>query len=397
METCIREKVQFIIISGDLYDANIPDLLSVKRAAEKMREVREAGIAIYVIYGSHDFSANATSMIDVLNSAGLFRKVVDFELADDRIRLNFFQDPQTGAKITGLSGRKGALEKSYYEMIDRASISSVEGFKIFAFHTSIDELRPPELTYTESTPLSTIPPEFNYYAAGHLHTRLEQHTRTHGSIVYPGPVFGATFTDLEDIAQGEKRGFYIIDFDDEVRGISFVEVKVCDIIYQVFNAEKKTARQVIQELENFATDIEVKEKIVLLKIKGTLSAGKPSDIDFNAVREALMQKGALAATINRYALSSEETLPIKVKGESRAAIEQELFKERLGSFSVDPSIEDARARTFLEKTLVGEEGADLARRLLNLLKTEQTELETKTTFQDRIWKDAREALDLDEP
>ena len=40
MDKCIEERVDFIIISGDLFDVNIPDLSSVKRTASKMREVR---------------------------------------------------------------------------------------------------------------------------------------------------------------------------------------------------------------------------------------------------------------------------------------------------------------------------------------------------------------------
>ncbi len=40
MDRCIRAGVEFIIISDDLFDVNIPALQTVKRAAEVMREVR---------------------------------------------------------------------------------------------------------------------------------------------------------------------------------------------------------------------------------------------------------------------------------------------------------------------------------------------------------------------
>ncbi|MCP8310332.1 MAG: metallophosphoesterase, partial [Candidatus Methylarchaceae archaeon HK01M] len=92
MEKCIEKKVDFIVISGDLFDVNIPDLLSVKRAASKMREVKANNIPIYVIYGSHDYSATAVSIVDVLQSTGLFEKVVDAKYDDDRLVLNFYRD-----------------------------------------------------------------------------------------------------------------------------------------------------------------------------------------------------------------------------------------------------------------------------------------------------------------
>jgi hypothetical protein len=45
---------------------NIPELQTVKQAAEVMREVRGPGESEYMFtYGSHDYSASATSMIDV--------------------------------------------------------------------------------------------------------------------------------------------------------------------------------------------------------------------------------------------------------------------------------------------------------------------------------------------
>ena len=58
IDRCISEKVSFVILAGDIFDSNIPDLASVRRAAEKMREAIDSGIRFYANYGSHDFSPN---------------------------------------------------------------------------------------------------------------------------------------------------------------------------------------------------------------------------------------------------------------------------------------------------------------------------------------------------
>jgi len=58
MDKCIEKEVDFVVISGDLFQSGIPDLVAVDNAVRKMREVREAGIPIYVIYGSHDYNPN---------------------------------------------------------------------------------------------------------------------------------------------------------------------------------------------------------------------------------------------------------------------------------------------------------------------------------------------------
>ena len=47
----IEEQVDFIIITGDFFDVNIPQLGPVKRAVEILKQARDSGIPVYMIYG----------------------------------------------------------------------------------------------------------------------------------------------------------------------------------------------------------------------------------------------------------------------------------------------------------------------------------------------------------
>lgn len=396
MNRCVEEKVDFIVISGDLFDANIPDLSSVIRAASKMREVREHNIPIYTIYGSHDYSATTVSIVDVLQSAGLFEKVVNAEFIEDKLKLNFFTDPKTKAKLTGISGRKTGLERTYFEQIDRESIRCETGFKIFLFHTAVEEFKPLDYIYAESIPLSEVPQSFQYCAGGHIHKRIEQHSEDSGYIVWPGPLFGSTFKDLEDSSNGERRGFYIIDFDDqEVRKLSFEEVKVCDIIYETISADGKTANQVEHELKEFASNVDCRGKVVLLRISGILTVGKPSDIDFQSALEEIRKKDPLVVVPNRNGLTTKEQEPVRVTGESRVEIETNLFKERIGAYRVDASLSPT-VKAALSNRLEGNSGLNLAVRLLSILRSERKENEKAGAFEERIWQEMQEALRLEE-
>ena len=118
IDRCIEDAVEFVIISGDMFDSNIPDLASVKRATGKIREARDKGIRFYVIYGSHDFSPNYASIVDVLDSAGLFTKVERSRKLDGGLRLDFVRD-QSGVALCGLSGKKLSLDRSDYESLDK--------------------------------------------------------------------------------------------------------------------------------------------------------------------------------------------------------------------------------------------------------------------------------------
>src|SRR5690348_14324334 len=75
LDRCLEARVDFILIAGDLFHVNVPDLAVVERAAAKLREVKDAGVPVYVWYGSHDYSPTERSIIDVLASSGLFVKV----------------------------------------------------------------------------------------------------------------------------------------------------------------------------------------------------------------------------------------------------------------------------------------------------------------------------------
>ena len=55
LDSCVQENVDFVIVSGDLFDATLPDLVIVQKAVEKIKEVKDKGIQFYLTYGSHDF------------------------------------------------------------------------------------------------------------------------------------------------------------------------------------------------------------------------------------------------------------------------------------------------------------------------------------------------------
>jgi DNA repair exonuclease SbcCD nuclease subunit len=396
LDLSVQEKVNFIIVSGDLFHVNIPDLNLVKTVVEKFREIREKGIEIYMVYGSHDYSPNVVSIVDILSSAGLFKKVVQAENSEDLIKLQFFRDEYTGAKIVGLSGRSGSLEKGYFEALDRDSLRVEDGFKIFVFHSAVNELKPISTASMESVPLSYLPPGFNYYAGGHIHKRVWEDVKGYGVIAYPGPLFGATFTDLEDTAGGERRGFYIIDFDGElVKTSRFIEIMVSEVIYEELDGEGKTAKQVEKNLLDLTTKINSSGNIVLIRVRGTLSSGRVGDIDFTQVRDLLMEKGATYVFINRVALTTEAATSVTLPGESVEEIESRLLNEVVASFKVDSTL-PPRVQKVLKERLTEQGGTALARQLLLVLKTEPLQDEKKREFENRVLQETLKVLKLEE-
>ena len=386
----IKEQVDFILITGDFFDVNIPQLAPVKRAVEILKQARDSGIAVYMIYGSHDFNTANISMIDILHSAELFIKPTDFQTNTDSVILKFFVDKKTGAKITGISGRKVGLDREMYEKLDKKNLEMEDGFKIFLLHKGIQEILPLDMNFRDSLPISLVPKGFDYYGGGHIHKRVEK--KINGSvIVYPGPLFGSSFQDLEETAKGEKRGFYIISFDKKILDCRFIEINLVDILYNEIVSSKWNSEKLEGEITKNISGLEVKNKIVLIKVKGKL-LGKRSNIDFGKFSLDISNRGALMSFINTNNLSTDETKVIAVHSDNKFDIEREIFHESIKNFQTEPALSD-KVKKQINSKLTGKTGESISISLLEILRNEKLENENTSTYDDRIFSFAKSVFD----
>jgi DNA repair exonuclease SbcCD nuclease subunit len=377
----IKEQVDFILITGDFFDVNIPQLAPVKKAVEILKRARDSGIPIYMIYGSHDFNTANISMIDILHSAELFIKPTEFQFNSDSVMLKFFVDKKTGAKITGISGRKVGLDKEIYEKLDKKKLESEDGFKIFLLHKGIQEILPLNMQFRDSLPISLIPKGFDYYGGGHIHKRVEKKI-DNSVIIYPGPLFGSTFQDLEETAKGEKRGFYIVSFDTQIFECKFIEIKVADILYKEIFSQKWSSEKLKDEITKNISELEVKNKIVLIKVKGKLF-GKRSNIDFGKFSLDISKSGAILSFININNLSTDETQSIVVQSSNKFDIEREIFHESIKNFQTESTL-SIKVKNQINSKLTGKPGENISISLLDILRNEKLENENTSTYEDRI-------------
>jgi hypothetical protein len=384
MDRCIKEDVDFIIISGDLFESGIPDLSAVDNAVKNMRQVRDADIPIYVIYGSHDYNPNGKSIIDILDSTGLFKKVVKGDTVNGKLELEFFTDAKTGVKLVGISARKAGLESKYYEILDRETLESEEGFKIFAFHTGLDEFKPKHLAKMESIPVSCLPRGFQYYAGGHIHEKSEHSLPHYDRIVFPGTLFAGSPRDFEASAKGSQRGFYIVHFSDSVEKVEFVPIELCKCFYHEYDVSNENSIQAQHELTKILRELDVNGRLALIKVYGELSGGKTSGLKFAELKKLLMDRGAIHVEFNKYGLSSKDYASIKVAGEDVTAISSRLFKENIGTVKLS------------NNALKGDSGASLAMELLKAIRQEQKMGETKKDYETRITGEAIKTLRLED-
>ncbi|MEK6907231.1 MAG: hypothetical protein AABW45_01770, partial [Nanoarchaeota archaeon] len=331
-----------------------------KRTAQALDKLRENDISCYVIPGSHDFSPSGKTMLDVLEKAGLMENAMKF----NNNKLSFTTD-KTNAKITGIFGLRQGLDRNYYANLDKESLENEQGFKIFMFHATLDEFKPKdqELVYGQS--YTDLPKNFNYYAGGHTHIVFNEFKEGYGLIAYPGPLFPNSFKELEELKHG---GFYVLD---DKLNIKRIEVKLKDVASFLINAENKTIEEVEEELRNIK---DVEDKIVTIRIEGTLKSGKPTDINFKDIFDGY---NAFIVLKNTNKLKSLEFEGYETRHGDIEEVELAIIKENLSNIN---SVFDQE---------------EVAKSLMYSLNLEKDEGERNLDFETRIIRDSVKVFDIE--
>jgi DNA repair protein SbcD/Mre11 len=348
IDTAITERVDFVLLSGDLFHTAIPSLDGVKAVFKSIAKLRSEQIPLYFICGSHDYSPTGKTMLDIIEEAGLGINVFRGTIEDGVLRLKWTIDEKTGVKVAGILGRANQLDSTIYKQIDRNAAEQEPGKKIFLFHTSLAELKPKGMVI-DSAPVSLLPNGCMYYAGGHVHARTN--TTIEGKhIVYPGPLFPASFSELEEL----KHGTFCIVTDGVVRHVPVKSKPVIAIDLDCNECAPGHVPQTI--LEKLPATMQ--DAVVLVRAHGTL-AGKPSDIPWRSVSEEVSSRGAYVLLRNTVELSSPQMEKSMVSIGTLGEIEEKVISEHK-----------------VDKQFVLE--------LMHALSQEQTDGEKRAAYEERI-------------
>ena len=358
VEICIKEKVEFILIAGDLFDSAYPPIEILKETFAEFKKIKEAKIPCFIIAGSHDYSVSGKTFLDVLEKAGFCKNVANYEEDKDNKKIILNPTIHQGIAIYGYPGKKSGLE---VQDLRRIKLNDAPGmFKIFMLHTAIDKAK-------GSIPMEAIEtaqlPKADYYALGHLHIDFQ-----YENFVYPGPIFPNNFQELEDLNHGS---FYIVDTKSEII-LKKIELKIREV--EVFNIEIKNAVTATEKIISELQKRDIKDKIVLLRLKGELEQGKNSDIKFQQIEEIIKQKEAYFLLKNTHDLKTKE-IEINIDVKDTENIEEETIK----SYS-------AKNHSNLNNLIPS---------LINALSIEKQEGETQENFTRRIVEETKKILELE--
>ncbi len=283
VEISVREDVDFILISGDLFHQSRPSPETLKEAIEILSIPRDRGIPVFAIEGNHDRTQRRISAYHLLEGLGLLNLV---GLRDEEVENEHLRSRRLGNKflVRGIFEKDGGsieihgmryMSAAWLEKNPLDKIFKPKGDAILMLHQGIKELvedmmgilPESQRDYFELR-LGDLPKGYLYYALGHIHKNFET-TYDIGKLVYPGSLQRWDFGDYEiryrwdgrafKARDGTRKGFYIVE-DWNPR---FVELNVRPFVDIRIEADEETAKR---ELERLGKEIPT-EAFVRLDLK----------------------------------------------------------------------------------------------------------------------------------
>ena len=206
VDKTIGLKPDFMIIAGDLFHQARPSNITLENTIRSFKRLRDAGIPVLTVDGSHDSAPNAVTgtILYPLDSAGLIYHLPRRPGACWR---------KPGCcyvyGVPNFHSRRKTEEALPAFMQQNAPTPDQTLGNIFVLHMAIDlpGIAPP---YIEAeAPPELIPDGFDYYAAGHVHERYLGKFKS-GLLAYSGCTETVSYDENKN-----KKGFYHVRVDDK--------------------------------------------------------------------------------------------------------------------------------------------------------------------------------------
>ncbi len=325
IQTAIREKVDFVIHTGDLFETSKPQARVVQFARRRLQQLHKNGIPFILIRGNHGGSYTGTGVV-----AGVAHDYVtdipqdkkdSIDILADELPLAIIIDPDVSEKyskqglaykkvhvgedleIMGVGYRgKGlifALRKYFQEE------GNTNRDKILMLHSFIEGVTsvPPGQIPPTVEEINALSDHLRYVATGHEHTYRE---RKVDSIQFlcPGCTEPRIFSESED-----EHYYVITDITSSDIQITKIPVKpIQTMIYRKIESDRaqnpvwyqEELTRVINEIKT----LDDNQIFVRIKLKGLISAGhsiadlRLKEFDKQLVKENIMFKDIDSTELN---------------------------------------------------------------------------------------------------
>ena len=173
IDLCLDERVDALLIAGDLYDGEQTSMKTARFLAGELGRLAKADIRTFIIRGNHDALSRITRELVLPDLVKLFGGRAEHVLID--------RGP--GEKPVAIHGLSFAQATAPESLLPKYRPAIPDTINIGMMHTSLGGAEGHDV-YAPCSPADLIATGFDYWALGHIHKRSAIENR--GAIVMPG-------------------------------------------------------------------------------------------------------------------------------------------------------------------------------------------------------------------
>ena len=330
VDAAIKDKVDAIIHAGDIFHYPKPAGRPLVKMAEALQALHQNNIRVFFTLGEHDISR-----ITGTPSPYLFHKLKLATYVGNGEPVVF-----NGMMIIGFDKfRRGEVD----ELIGELSVAGTkarehDGKRLLVLHQGLVEFH----KYAGELRSPDLPPDFDYYACGHLHDNFEKHfDGMRGPVCYPGSLDPTPGEGIKEF----RKGYYIVDLSGAEAKLEWVQLNSSRKMLRRDIKYEKLAEGVGKLLTELQTLASPKKPVVEVSVAGT-------DVDPARVSAALTRLSqyclACIPDIKEESHASGKVYddkPADIREEMLSLAEGALGSRDLASFAVTellPLLEDGR-------------------------------------------------------
>jgi len=283
-----NEKVDAILMPGDIFDEAIPPLEVWHKTFEVFSEIKKgnsdatvflkdkkcsySGIPVIAIHGTHEFrSKGYKNALQVLAESG----ALIYIHADNAVI-------EKDSERIAVYGLGGIPEKHALDALRAWNPEPVPDIKnVILLHQSIKEFLPFDDPMTATIGMEDLPKGFDFIFNGHLHWSSNMKNKN-SRLVIPGSTI---FTQSKKLEAEKGKGFFIWNSKDN--SLEFKKLpNQRELVYHKVKFENANAEEVTNKVKELIEAAMQKphsrEPIIRLKLAGTLKKGvSPSNISYD--------------------------------------------------------------------------------------------------------------------
>ncbi|OXS58042.1 hypothetical protein B1A99_15540 [Cohnella sp. CIP 111063] len=255
-ELAVRERADFVVIAGDLFDAADRSLRAQLRLQRALGDLAKRGVRTYIVHGNHDHESGRQAQLDWPEGVHVFGSSrVDCCAA-------YARGGETAAHIYGISYPTRAVGDN---LALRFRKREGAPFHIAVLHANVDG-DPAHDDYAPCRLDELVSSGFDYWALGHVHDRRVLSEYPH--VVYPGNLQGRS------VRETGGKGAYVVS----VSGSGAVDMRFQDLADVVWREiavpidglerEQQLQEAMLSALEDARRDSSGRPTVARLRLEG---------------------------------------------------------------------------------------------------------------------------------